>query len=182
MKVDLSTAKMTAAILALASSALVGTNAMAAPSGNAPPASAVHVPQASPTPVPPLPLQCTAIGNDITIYNVGDAPIPAGAVTHWQVPKKVVSLGSLGGFTLDFHSENYTFQTPLAPKGKIQLNAPKGNVQLNAPSPTTGSGGNPDPATEVAGGVLGLAAIRPCTISAATPVYLSPVRMQVLPH
>ena len=168
MKVDLPAATMTAAILVLASSVLVGTKAMSATS-TAPPAAAGHVPQAGMTLTKSFKIQCQAVfEQEIDITNVGDAPVPAGTVMKWQAPKRTFQFDA-NVVTFDAHSGTYTFQQPLDPKGQIKLN----------PNPTPAPGttaGDPGAIVDIVGGLAALAGIRPCTftISPAGPILVKP--------
>jgi hypothetical protein len=163
MKVDLSTAKMTAAILVLASSALAGTNAMGAPS-SVPPASAVHVPQASPTPIKSFKLKCGGYGDkEVIILNAGDAPVPAGTVVEWQIPK--TSPGEQ--FPEGPNNGVYTFKLPLAHLGQIRLNEPP-------PPPRGGAQGPPMDPSVLPWGFTGF---RSCTVTAVDPRTIAPVPM-----
>jgi hypothetical protein len=153
MKVYLSTAKMAATVLVLALSALAGTNAMGATSGTAPPASAAHGPQ-SPAPVKSFKLKCAGFGEkEVVIANFGDAPVPAGTVVEWQIPK------TAPGDRYTYSSANngvYTFKSPLVPEGQIHLDTPP----PSAPSIP----GDPS----VMG--WGLTFLRPCTIGVVGPI------------
>jgi hypothetical protein len=152
MKVDLSRATtMTAAMLVLASSVLVGTNALGAASGPSNP-STMHVPL--PTAVPPFKLTCAGYGDkQVIIANFGKGPVPAGTSAKWNVPK---SSAVISGSYVNFigHSGTYTFAQGLAPDGQ---------VGLNIPTPAPGADQGPGPPPEVA--VLAIAFLRACTIN-----------------
>jgi hypothetical protein len=145
MKADLSTATMTAAIFVLASSALVGTNAMGATSttGNT---SAVRVQAA------PFKLQCGGFGEkEVFFQNVGHGPVPAGTVVLWQLPKET---HLIGGSDVTFPPQRgyYTFQQPLSPDGQ---------AAINVPPPPPNEGGYVPPETVP----LVLEFLRTCTLS-----------------
>ncbi len=150
MKVDLSRATTTAAMLVLASSVLVGTNALGATS-NATNPSTYHVQQALP---PPFKLSCAGYGDkQVILANFGKGPVPAGTSAKWDVPK---SSAVIGGSDVNFigHSGVYTFAQGLAPNGQ---------VGINVPTPAPGANQGPPPPPEVA--VLAITFLRACTIN-----------------
>jgi hypothetical protein len=166
MKAYLPTATMTATILVLASSALVGTNAMGAPS-SVPPASAAHGPQATPTPIS-FKFKCVGYGNEVIISNISAVPVPAGMVIIWQAPKTAANGVVPASNAI---SGSYTLQKPMAPQG---------GITLNAPPPATGGG--PDLSGGVSGSDPGgvgslLMGLRSCTASAVDPRTIAPVPM-----
>jgi len=164
MKVDLSAATMTAAILVLASSVLVGTDARGATS-TAPPS---HVPGADTTPIKFFKIQCSGVfEKEVDLTNIGDAPVPAGTVIKYQVPKRTFQLDA-NVTTFPAHSGSYKFQQPLNPNEQIKIDA-------SAPAPG-GVQGDPGPIGQVAGGLLALAGIRPCTFTVipAGPTRVGP--------
>ncbi len=101
MKAHLPTAAIATAILVFASSTLAPTNAMASPS---------------------FVLQCGADWYtqswQVWVTNVGTAPVPAGTVSKWQVPKRVVQIMGQN-YTEDAMTDSYTFQLPLNPGGTV---------------------------------------------------------------
>jgi hypothetical protein len=158
MKLQLSAANLTPAILALALSVLVGMNAMGATSttGNA---ATVH------SLALPYKLQCGGFGmKQVAILNVGKGPVPAGTTVQWQLPKEVHLVGSTA-VTFPAQSGVYTFQNPLAPGGQVGINVP-------SPAPESGGGPPPDPTTVALVGTL----LRTCTIGPA------PRNFRMMPH
>jgi len=168
MKVHLSTATMTAVILALASPALVGTNAIGAPSGAAPPASAAHGPQATPTPIK-FTFKCAAYLRtppEVMISNISVVPVPAGMLIIWLIPKMAINGTPASNNAI---SGRYLLKQPMAPQG---------GITLNAPPPANDGGGTggtqPDPSSVG----LALYGLRSCTASAVDPRTIAPMPMQ----
>jgi len=166
----LRTATMTAAILILASPALIGTNAMGAPN-TGPGTSAV--PHVTVTPKP-FKLKCVGIGETLVeISDAGEGAVPAGTIAQWSVPKGPVVVQ---GRTYMFapHSGSYTFQKPLDPGGQVQVMFP------TPPAPSSTQNVPLESSLGVGLTLPYLLAQRNCVISVG-PIR-SPVHLQVVPH
>lgn len=141
LKLDLSAAMVAAAVLILPLSALAATNPLAPPS---------------------FVLQCEEVNQQVWIKNVGAAPVPAGTVSKWQIPKRVVQEQGVN-YTEVALSGIYKFSQPLNQQGTVALNIGP------TPAPVPSNAPPPDPATQMAVALL-LAGLMPraCTIGVAT--------------
>lgn len=131
--------------------------------------------QVAPTPKP-FKIKCYGDATEeVTIFNVGSGPVPAGTVMHFEIPKGTIDVegtfSTSGPKPLPGYSGSYVFQQPLGAGDQVMFSV--------APSPQPGAAaGSPPPWVASVGALNIIATIRPCTFTIAPGTNAPPIHLE----